>query len=364
MGSPNPRLLLDLRSALPPNTTMVSFSYLRRTGQFLLNCDTGGALSLWCFDPNNPSAPAKIAGNASAGSWVDTGVGPGEFVYADRAANHPRLMLADLTGKATQLLAPENYEWLQVTPDQKQVFLLGDLTNQPVPGIWRYDVASGAWHPVISSSDYSSPHAQRVLTLQRNMNLPGGNVNVTIYRPANWNPHKKHPLLIGDTLLNTEPFLKSVAACGACVAVVGQPYWDGGIEHWVENVQGLYDALKNDPSVDTSRVYLFAISSQTPYMCQLVETNPAPWRGLLLLTPGGKLPDFSKTPRFLSRPKILLDAGGEEHEDDHFKQYQKDALGWGVVVEYYTYPGETHFMVGADWTFGRVMEEKRFIFEE
>lgn len=363
VGAENPRLLADLRSALPPNTKLLRFSYSKRTGQFLLNCDTGGALSLWRFDPSNPSAPAKIADNASDGYWIDTGAGPGEFVYANRAANPPQLMRADLDGKLTQLLAPGNYDWFQVTPDQKQVFVLGGLSNQPVAGIWRYDVAAAAWHPVISSSDCPSPHAQGVVTLQQNMNLPGGNVPVTIYRPANWNPHKKYPLLIGDTHLNTEPFLKGVAACGACVAVVGQPYWDAGIEHWVENVQGLYDVLKNDPSVDTSRVYLFAISSQTHYLSQLVETNPAPWRGLLLLTPS-QLPDFSKTPRFQSRPKILLDAGGEEHQEDHFKQYQKDALGWGVVVEFYTHPGETHFMVGADWTRGRIMEEKHFIFEE
>jgi hypothetical protein len=367
MGSQNPRLLLNLRSALPPNTTLVSFSYSRRTGQFLLNCNTGGALSLWCFDPDNLSAPAKIADNASDGYWIDAGVGSGEFVYANRAASHPRLMRAGLSGNATQLLAPGNYNWFQVTPDQKQVFVLGGLSNQPVAGIWRYDVASDAWHPVISSSDDPSPHAQEVVTVQRNMNLPGGNVTVTIYRPASFSPHKKHPLLIGDTVIEDSidgpPFLKGMAACGATVAVVGRPYWAGNIEQWAENVQGLYDQMKNDPSVDTSRVYLFAVSAETAYLSQLVETNPAPWRGVLLLTPG-VLPNFSRLSPFQLRPKVLVDAGSEEHEEDRFKQYQLDSLRSGVVVEYYTFPGENHFMVGADWTFGRIMEEKRFIFEE
>ena len=366
-GSENPRLLLDLRAALPPNTTLVNFSYSRRTGQFLLNCDTGGALSLWRFDPNSQSAPAKIADNAADGFWIDAGAGPGEFVYANRAANHPRLMLADSSGKLAQLLAPGNYEWFQVTPDQKQVFVLGNLTNQPVPGIWRYDVASEAWHPVISASDYPSPQARGVVTLQRALSSSSGNVTVTIYRPANFNPHKKYPLLIGDTVVDTSiygaPFLKGVAACGATVAVVERPYWAGGIEQWAENVQGLYDQMKNDPSVDASRVYLFAVSAETYYCSQLVEANPAPWRGVLLLTPS-QLPDFSGLSPFQSRPKILLDAGREEQEDDRFKQYQLDALTSGVLVEYYTYPGETHFVVGTDYTFGRVMEEKRFIFGE
>ena len=367
LDSNAPQSLLDVQTVLPPNTTLVSFSYSRRTGQFLLNCDTRGALSLWRFDPNSPSAPAKIADNASDGCWIDTGAGPGEFVYASHAANHTRLMRADLSGKATQLLGPGNYEWFRMTPDQKQVFVLGNLTNQPVAGIRRYDVAADAWHPVISSSDYPSPQAQEVTTLQKNMKLPGGNATVTIYRPANFNPHKKYPLMIGDTVIsasiNGPPFLKGVAACGETVAVVERPYWAGGIEQWAENVQGLYDQMKNDPSVDTSRVYLFAVSAETHYLCEMMATNSASWRGVLLLTPG-QLPDLSQLPRFQLRPKILLDSGGEEHEEDRFREYQLDALSSGVLVEFYTYPGETHFMVGADWTFGRVMEEKRFMFEE
>jgi hypothetical protein len=366
LDSPSPQQLLYLPSVLPPKTTLVSFSYSRKTGQFLLNCENGGALSLWRFDPNNPSALSKVADNASDGSWIDTGAGPA-IVYANRAANRPRLMLDDLSGKVTQLLAPGNYEWFAVTPDQKQVFVLGVLNNQPVSGIWRYDVAERAWHPVISSSDYPSPQAQGVVTLQRNMNLPGGDVTVTIYRPANFKPHRKRPLLIGDTVisdsLDGEPIMKGVAACGATVAVVGRPYWDGGIQQWAENVQGLYDQLKNDPSVDTSRVFLFAASAETHYLSQLVRTNPAPWRGLILFNPS-QLPDFSDLSPFQSRPKVLLDDGGAQHQEDRFEKYQLAGLGSGVVVEYYIHPGETHVMVGIDGKLGRVREEKRFIFDE
>jgi hypothetical protein len=128
-------------------------------------------------------------------------------------------------------------------------------------------------------------------------------------------------------------------------------------------VQGLYEQLKNDPTVDTRRVYLFAASAETHYLSQLVETNPAPWRGLILLNPS-QLPDFSQSPRFQLRPKMLLDAGGEEHEENRFKKYQKDALNSGVVVEFYTHQGETHRMVGTGPKLERARELKHFIFEE
>jgi hypothetical protein len=94
-----------------------------------------------------------------------------------------------------------------------------------------------------------------------------------------------------------------------------------------------------------------------------VQTNPAPWRGLILLNPGA-LPDFSESPRFQSRPKILLDAGGEEHQEARFKQYQEKSLAHGALVEFYTHPGETHRMVGITGKLARARALERFVFEE
>ena len=172
---------------------------------------------------------------------------------------------------------------------------------------------------------------------------------------------------MGDTMITDaiygEPFMTGMAACGAVVAVVERPWWTVGIEQWVPNVQGLYDQLKHDPTVDTRRVYLFAASAETRYLSQLVKSNSAPWRGLILLNPT-TLPDFSKAPRFSSRPNMLLDAGQEEHDEDRFKEYQRNVLNSGVVVEFYTHPGETHRMVGSAPKLERARELKHFIFEE
>jgi hypothetical protein len=262
-----------------------------------------------------------------------------------------------------QLWGNGSFDWFKATP--KQLFLFGNISNTPAASLWRCDLETGAWHPVMSSSDY--PSGQAVTVLHESMNLPGGNATVTTYRPANFNKKKKYPLVIGDTMITDpiygEPFMTGMAACGATVAVVERPWWPVGIEQWAPNVQGLYEYLKHDASVDTSRVYLFAASAETGYLSQLVETNPAPWRGLILLNPS-VLPDFSKTPWFESRPKTLLDAGGEEHGEDRFKKFQKDALTFGVVVEFYTHPGETHRMVGTAPKLERAMKLKHFIFEE
>ena len=258
-------------------------------------------------------------------------------------------------------------EWFQMTPDQKQVFLLGTVSNTPAPAIWKCNLESGGWQSVVSSSDYPSPLAQAVDTSSRNLSLEGSSATYTFFRPANFHPGKKYPLLIGDTTISTsiygEPFMKGVAACGAIVAVVDRPNWTPGLDLWAQNVSLLYDDLKRDPAVDMSRVYLFAVSAETHYCSELMRTNPAPWRGVILLNPS-ELPDFSQSPWFQPRPKMLLDAGAEEHEDDRFQQYQLRALNWGVLVEYHTHPGETHRMVGSIGRLERVREEKHFIFEE
>src|ERR1019366_5278790 len=188
-----------------------------------------------------------------------------------------------------------------------QLFLFGNTSNAPAAGIRRYDMTSDTWHPVTSVSDY--PMSQGVTVLHEPMNLPGGNVTCTFFRPANFDRRKKYPLVIGDTLITDqiygETFMTSMAACGAVVAVVERAWWPVGIQQWQQNVQALYDHLKNDPSVDMHQVYLFAAGDETPYLCRLVAPHPAPWRGLII-TGSGQLPDFSKAPRLEPRPKILV----------------------------------------------------------
>jgi len=348
---------------------MTGLAYSKETGELLISRSENGQDSILRLDTasgTNASPILVVQGQSvSDPQWA----GPDRFIYASRLDTRVWLKLADSVGtekkQLLQLWGNGSFDWFRMTSDQKQLFLFGNISNAPAAGILRYDLASDTWHPVISVSDY--PSSQAVTALHEPMNLPGGNVTCTIYRPANFDPHKKYPLVIGDTMITDpiygEPFMTGMAACGATVAVVERPWWTVGIEQWAENVQGLYEQLKSDPTVDTRRVYLFAASAETHYLSQMVTTNSAPWRGLILLNPS-ELPDFSTLPLFQPCPKILLDAGGEEHMEDRFKKYQKDALNSGVIVEFHTHPGETHRTVGVDAKLQRSRELMRFIFEE
>ena len=98
-------------------------------------------------------------------------------------------------------------------------------------------------------------------------------------------------------------------------------------------------------------------------MSQLIAKSPKLWKGVILLNPA-QLPDFSKSPMFQPRPKILISAGGEEHEEGRLKKYQADGLKEGVVVEFLIHPGEGHHLVGNAAQLERTKAMMHFIFEE
>ncbi|HEX7618485.1 MAG TPA: LamG-like jellyroll fold domain-containing protein, partial [Verrucomicrobiae bacterium] len=346
---------------------MTGLAGSKETGQLLISRTENGQDSVWRLDTASGS-DANSTKVMEAPSVRDLQwVGRDKFVYASREAKQVELVLADLSGKGSKpLLERGNFDWFKVTPDQKQVFLFGAISNEPAPGIWRYDLSSDAWHPVISSSDSPSIHAPAVVTLHRTLKLPGGNVTYAIYRAANFDRHKKHPLVLGDTLLTdpiySETFMTGMAACGATVAVVERPWWPVGLQQWEQNVQALYEQLKQDPTVDTQQVYLFAAGDEVPYMCRLVEPNPAPWRGLIE-TGSGQLPDFSDAPRFQLRPKILVCFGELLRMGDQLDGYQQDMLPQGALVDYVVAPGETMRYVGEAAKRERIEAMERFIFE-
>lgn len=348
---------------------LTGLTYSRENGEFLISCTEKGHDSIWRLSAAaGPKAvPTEILQGQSlrGAQWA----GANAVAYTNHLDTRNSLVYADLaSGNKKELLklwANGSYEWFNLSGDHKQIFLFGNLSNTPAAELWQCDIASGKWRSVVSASDH--PFGQAVLVQHETMAFPGGDATVTTYRPANFDKKKKYPLVIGDTMITDpiygEPFMTGMAACGAVVAVVERPWWTVGIEQWGTNVQALYDKLQHDPTLDRQRVYLFGASAETHYLSQLVETNTAPWRGLILLNPG-QIPNFSKSPQFQLRPKMLLDAGGEEHDENRFKKIRKDCLNWGVVVEFYTHPGETHRMVGTAPKLERANELKHFIFEE
>jgi len=363
----NPYVWLD-----PQLTGLTGFSYARETGRFLLSRSENGRDSLWRLDSGMDgvtNATQMVAGRfLRDAQWT----GLRTFAYTSREVGHAGLVLADLDGKEHErLFQTGELGWFRVTPDQKQVLFWGNVSNEPAAGIWRYELASGQLQAVSPGSDYSSPYAQNLKPFNGSIKLPSGrSVTCTIYPPAHLDRHRKYPLVLGNTLLavaingdHGRLWVPDIATCGAFVVIINRWSWWGGIEQWEENVTGVYQHLIRDPCIDSRQVYLFGASAETQYMSQLLEKSPGRWKGAVFLNPSG-LPDFSQSPMWQSRPKILLSAGGEEHQDYLFKKFQADAASHGAVVDYVIHPGENHHLVGNAAQLERTKAIMHFIFEE
>jgi hypothetical protein len=176
---------------------MTGFTYSKETGEFLISGTENGHVSFWRL--NSAEGPGAAATQIMKGKTVrDVQLaGPNQFVYASQLDTRSWIKLADFAGndkkQLLQLWDNGTFDWFRVTPDQKQLFLFGNMSNTPAPGIWRCDIASATWHPVISVSDYPSTNAKAVSVVHEPMSLPGGNVTCTIYRPANFDAHKNIP---------------------------------------------------------------------------------------------------------------------------------------------------------------------------
>ena len=362
------RRLLDLKTAMPAGTTLSSLSFSKETGQFLLNCNTWGADSLWRFDPNYASsAPEKIADKFSSAVWINGGHGGG---WLSRQ-NNCLMVQRDPASAPVQIVPGATIDGITVSPDGRQLFLLGTTQDEPSAGIWQYDFASAQLKCVVPYGNQLSAYAKRENFSKASLQTASGQTLTYYILPpmnADQHPHRKYPLVIGDTLFHSVlgshgPWIPAVAACDAYVVIVDRPGWFDGIKNWGDDVMAVYNEVTKSLPIDKDRVFLFGASAETPSMSKCVEETPELWKGAIFLNPS-VLPDFSKLPIHQRHPRILISAGGEENEAKRFEKYQTDALRYGDLVDFTIHPGEGHHLMGNTAQLERTRAIMRFIFEE
>jgi hypothetical protein len=155
----------------------------------------------------------------------------------------------------------------------------------------------------------------------------------------------------------------ALATCGAFVITVERTGWFASLNEWKENVMSIYQHFHREPCLDFNQAYLFGASAETQPMSELLAQSPGLWKGAIFLNPSG-LPDFSKSPPFQARPRILISTGGEEHEEARLRTFQTNALSSGVLTEIIIHPGENHHVVGNAAQLERTRALTHFVFEE
>ncbi|HWC60424.1 MAG TPA: LamG-like jellyroll fold domain-containing protein [Verrucomicrobiae bacterium] len=354
----------------PGVTGLTNFNYSKDTGQFTLCRSDGKHSTVSRFDPNGDHISNIFSGGVFLGLQTLSDQG---YAYWTRDLKKGHVVFTDASGKeSSRLLQGSDLRWFQCLPDGKKLLVLGTVFNEPSAGVWEYDLASKKLSAVVPYSDYPSPFAKNISSFDKVIPSPSKGTNLTcaVFRPANFNPHRKYPLVIGDTRfivalngVHGRQWVPCVAAGGAYVVIVERRGWWIGIDDWGKDVLTAYDALKQDLNIDTSQVFLFGSSAETQHMGELMTKSPQLWKGVILLNPAG-VPEWNGAPFFQSRPKILISAGTDENNENELKRYQQEALTHGVQVEYVLHAGEGHHLVGNVAQLERTRAIMNFIFKQ
>lgn len=356
--------------AEPKGKRIVTINYCKKTGQFLITCSERRGYSLWSTktDTNAPVNFKQLASDndIEEAQWIDSGVG---YAYL----NQNTLVLNDnADDNAETRLKQATIDSFTVTPDGQHLFVLGIVGNNLGVGLWRYDVPTESLTNIIPATDYQSRYAVRMEPVHCLTRVGQNQVlNYYVYLPARFNRHKKYPLLIGDTFFQTTVYqggnhgfswAEAMAACGAYVVVVDRKNWIlDDPEEWGRDIMSVYNQLAPDPTIDTHKAYLYAVSAETFYLADFLEERPELWKGALLFNPG-VLPDLSMLNPNESFPEILISAGGQEGESKLFKKYQEDACGRGVKVEVEQATNTGHVFTSIPAVRERIQAMEKFVF--
>ncbi|HZQ45785.1 MAG TPA: hypothetical protein VFC07_02135 [Verrucomicrobiae bacterium] len=347
------------------------FSFSPETGEFLVTCRENDLYSLWRFKPgkNTPDEIGQLASDKHIynARWINGNKG---YAYLDQKT----LVLKADAGSQSLRLPNIAAEKIMVAEDGHRLFFTGTVTNEPWEGLWSYDIAKETLANVVPYSDHLSTQVFRTDPVLCGVHTSSNRwLYYYVYWPANFDRHKKYPMLMGDTPFLTLNALyqksahgpnwaEAIASCGAYVVIVDRNSWFGDLANWDKDVMDIYHRLIPDPTIDTSRVFLFSASAETRPMSTLVEEKPELWKGAMFLNPT-ILPKLSKLDPNRRLPKIFLSAGEEEKESKRFKEFQQEAFGRGINVEVQEISKTGHYLISTSAVRARTIGMTRFVFE-
>lgn len=303
-------------------------------------CDDRGDYVFNCIDAKGPFAiryrPPRIFENE--GSVLDVTRNPGRARYADKSVQDGLYTFAlKLDGDSN----PRTFTWDGMLVNQAlcgdSLFLMGNQADS-APGVWQYNVRSNSLGCLVSglhgSLKYATivPYVSGLIT-----NSEGKEIAYRLWPPSHFVLGKKYPIIFGQLYGWT---LDPEAAANAGFYFAGATLSDwSGSSAWAEDVMGVYQALAQNPNVDTNRVYFIAYSAQCAHLDQILGPKVNSCEGLILFHPT-EYPDLSKA----RVSKILLIGGTDDSwaPADKLADFQNQMVRRGISVDYFLQKGVRH----------------------
>jgi hypothetical protein len=328
----------------PKGMALETFSCAQASGQFLLKLRSGDEHSLWWLNASNEVG--KICDCPADASEITLVKGTDRgCAYAVHRTpvvpDHNLILVTDPHAKPMTLFSDGNANQIRSDRDGTRLIIVGTASNGINDGMWEYEVAGQVFRGLVPCSDSPSVYAKHILPSHEVFRSAGTMLSYSIFAPRDFDRRqsRKYPLVIGDTptFCYWQFWGQTPANCDAFVVIINRPGWGGeGLDKWNKNVFDLYRRLARDPAIDTSRVFLFGTSAETSPLSKLVEKYPQFWKGIMLFNPS-VLPKLETVPA----SKILISTAVSD--EGRAKQYQQEALKYGVAVDVVIHTNCTHY---------------------
>jgi predicted esterase len=350
-----------------PQSEITSVAYSKETGTFLFVETTKRSHTSSLFTFSNGLKLQEPIGKfvISDAQWIDKGKA---YALLIPDGDNASLLVRDVARQTERaFFSAGQVADIFCNGEDSHVYALASHTNE-APGIWLCDASNGDARRLLSPWGFADFTAHFQPALIGYAPLPNKHSEkFVLIPPVNFSRQKKYPLVIGlqgyDWMnVAHATYSQALANSGVYVALTGYHYMRQTTEallDYTNNVLAIYNQLKINPNVDTSRVYLFAFSSSTIVVNQLVAAYPGRWRGIMLFNPTANLP-LPKKGRF---PPLLATAGSdEEWLWKQFPEYQEKLARAGFPLEWYVHPDEGHIERSQNTMYQRTLLMGKMIF--
>lgn len=347
-------------------------AYSKGSGTFLLNCSSENRNSLIRLNrytgitTEEPLTTAQSCTFRPRSAWTDDSP-----IFTSQGGSSESVRLSD-DGLNTFCIGRDLGSMQQRLPwcggvtahcslNNGHLYVVGYPTNEP-PGVWDYDVANGSMDCIVSGLSQPLKRATYVAPSYGLLtNASGATSGYSLWKPAGFSTRKKYPAILCQTV-NGEwlPFIETAANLDCYFAMAHRPYWLGRkLQDWPTDVMALYQSLASNPNVDTNRIFLWAHSAESGYLCQLLREKPQLWRGAILFDYGA-MPDLES----LRGKKLFIVGGVKDDGSAELKKYQERALAAGVTLKLILQENSAHNPVSISTMRERTVDFARCLAED
>jgi dienelactone hydrolase len=274
---------------------------------------TNGDAYVYRFDPKLDSREAitQLSDNISyKPQWLAGGKG---FSYIGTEANMNFLAIeAADNSLRTNLFLGGHLRGYSVAPQEDKVYAVASRDAGPL-SVWEYDVSQKTLRVVVPTKEPSANFQIVAPVTGVVTNEYQQRVDYYVLVPPNLVSGKKYPVLIDQTADSRyDPNTELIANCGIFYASVNRYGLASSEKRETALVDSLalYKELIKDPRIDSTRIYLSGRSAAAIGVSELVDYDPQLWRGIVLLSPGGRRPHIG--PDTKQFPSVFMSIGDED----------------------------------------------------